>query len=88
MAASKFTAFLIVAVAVVVAQRVSFVVVVGVIPGGLAYTALSSNLSVDFINIQVSDLNLYMFKIPTVVSVSSNKPWLIQAHLGITIQAV
>ena len=71
MAASGLTAFL--TIAVVVGPRWGHFWDAGVIPKGLVYTALSSNLSIDFVNIHISDLNLFMFKTPKAVSVSSNQ---------------
>lgn len=65
MAASGFTAFL--TIAVVVGPIWGHFWDAGVIPKGLVYTALSSNLSTDFVNIHISDLNLFMFKTPKAV---------------------
>lgn len=84
-AASGFTAFLTTAV-IVGPTKGRFWDTGGVIPRGLVYTALSSNLSTDSVNISISDLNLFMFKTPREVSVSSNQPWLIQAYPGTTVQ--
>lgn len=72
-AASGFTAFLMTAV-VVGPTRGCFWDIGGVIPRGLVYTALSSNLSTDFANIPISDLNLFMYKTPREVSVSPISP--------------
>lgn len=49
--------------------RLTLVVVWESFLGGLAYTALSSKLSTGFVNSHTSDLNLFMFKTPRVVSV-------------------